>query len=67
MVSCRHHSCGFDGSRCETPGYDPASKLLFKADGLFPPIPQQPSREEALNALALLNIMQMLPRADADA
>ena len=43
-----------DGSLCETPGYDPVSKLLFKADGLFPPIPHQPSREEALKALVLL-------------
>jgi putative DNA primase/helicase len=43
-----------DGSLCETPGYDPASKLLFKAEGLFPPVPRQPSREEALKALALL-------------
>jgi putative DNA primase/helicase len=43
-----------DGSLCETPGYDPASKLLFKAEGLFPPVPHQPSRAEALKALALL-------------
>jgi hypothetical protein len=43
-----------DGSLCETPGYDPASKLLFKADGLFPAVPQQPHRDEALQALALL-------------
>ena len=35
-----------DGSLCETPGYDPASKLLFRADDVFPPIPQQPSRDE---------------------
>jgi hypothetical protein len=44
-----------DGSLCEVPGYDPASRLLFKADQAFPPIPQQPSREEALQALALLD------------
>jgi hypothetical protein len=43
-----------DGSLCETPGYDPASKLLFKAEDLFPPVPHQPSREEALQALTLL-------------
>ena len=40
-----------DGSLCETPGYDPASKLLFKADEVFPPIPQCPSRDDALKAL----------------
>jgi hypothetical protein len=44
-----------DGSLCEVPGYDPASQLLFKVDQAFPPIPQQPSREEALQALALLD------------
>ncbi len=44
-----------DGSLCETPGYDPESKLLFQARKTpFPPIPQQPCRDEALQALALL-------------
>ena len=43
-----------DGSLCETPGYDPTSKLLFKADDVFPPVPPRPSRDEALQALALL-------------
>jgi hypothetical protein len=44
-----------DGSLCETPGYDQASQLLFKAEGTFPPIPQQPNRDDALAALALLD------------
>jgi hypothetical protein len=44
-----------DGSLCETPGYDQASQLLFKAEGTFPPIPQVPSRDDALTALALLD------------
>ena len=43
-----------DGSLCETPGYDLESKLLFRADDTFPPIPQQPSRDDALKALKLL-------------
>jgi hypothetical protein len=43
-----------DGSLCETPGYDPASKLLFKTDEVFPPIPRSPSRDDALKALGLL-------------
>jgi hypothetical protein len=46
-----------DGSLCETPGYDPESKLLFKADGPFSPIPQQPGREDALKALELLEAL----------
>jgi hypothetical protein len=43
-----------DGSICETPGYDPASTLLYKPTGQFPPIPQQPSRREAEEAIAVL-------------
>ena len=42
-----------DGSICEQPGYDPASGLLFKPDGQsFPPIPREPSKADALAALA---------------
>lgn len=44
-----------DGSICEVPGYDPESKLLFKTDMVFPPVPQQPSRNDGLKALALLD------------
>jgi hypothetical protein len=37
-----------DGSICESPGYDPASGLLFKSEGeAFPPIPQQPTKDDA--------------------
>jgi hypothetical protein len=44
-----------DGSICERPGYDAHSHLLFKPDGeLFPPIPQQPSKNDAVAALAVL-------------
>ena len=44
-----------DGSICETPGYDAASGLLYKpGDQDFPAIPQQPSKDDALAALALL-------------
>jgi len=46
-----------DGSLCETSGYDPESRLLFKADQIFPPIPKQPSRDDALKALALLEAL----------
>ena len=45
-----------DGSLCEQPGYDPASGLLFKPDGeSFPPIPREPSKDDALAALATLD------------
>lgn len=46
-----------DGSLCETPGYDAASRLLFKTDDVFPPIPQCPSRDDALKALELLETL----------
>ncbi len=51
-----------DGSLCETPGYDPESKLLFKAEGSFPPIPQTPTRDDALAALGRLdNLIDTFP------
>jgi putative DNA primase/helicase len=44
-----------DGSLCEQPGYDPASGLLFKPDReSFPPVPREPSKDDALAALATL-------------
>ncbi len=44
-----------DGSICETAGYDPESRLLFKPENqVFPPVPQYPSRADAEVALALL-------------
>jgi hypothetical protein len=51
-----------DGSLCETAGYDPESKLLFKTDQSFPPIPQQPSRDDALKAIGVLEaLIQTFP------
>jgi hypothetical protein len=46
-----------DGSLCEAPGYDLESKLLFKANDVFPPVPQRPSREDALKALEQLEAL----------
>jgi putative DNA primase/helicase len=44
-----------DGSLTMTEGYDPDTRLLFKSEGeVFPPIPDRPTREEALAALKLL-------------
>jgi putative DNA primase/helicase len=47
-----------DGSICERPGYDATSGILFKPDGQdFPTIPQHPSRDDALTALALIDAL----------
>ena len=44
-----------DGSICETAGYDPVSGLLFKPESqVFPPVPLQPARADAAEALAQL-------------
>jgi hypothetical protein len=44
-----------DGSICATPGYDAESKLLFTdSDCSFPPNPDQPSRDDAVAALKVL-------------
>jgi putative DNA primase/helicase len=46
-----------DGSLLTTEGYDPATQLWFKSSGdvTLPPIPDTPSKEDALRALALLD------------
>jgi hypothetical protein len=42
-----------DGSVCQTEGYDAASGLLLRMGGVkFPPIPEHPSKDDALQALA---------------
>jgi hypothetical protein len=43
-----------DGSVVQTPGYDPASGLLYEPQIEFPPIPENPGRAEALQATATL-------------
>jgi hypothetical protein len=41
-----------DGSICERPGYDAATGILFKPDGqTFPPVPQEPTENDAHEAL----------------
>ena len=47
-----------DGSICETPGYDPASELLFKPGRQsFPSIPPSPSKTDAIAALKALELL----------
>jgi hypothetical protein len=44
-----------DGSICESAGYDPESRLLFKPeDQVFPPVPQYPSKADAEASLKQL-------------
>lgn len=44
-----------DGSILQTPGYDAASGLIYDPCGVhFPPIPERPSRDEAVAALATI-------------
>ncbi|MGA8694033.1 MAG: hypothetical protein WB689_09320, partial [Xanthobacteraceae bacterium] len=47
-----------DGSICETPGYDPASELLFKPGRQsFTSIPPSPSKTDAIAALKALELL----------
>jgi hypothetical protein len=58
-----------DGSICETPGYDPASYVLFKPETqIFPPVPQYPSKADAKDALEeLRKLIETFPfKTDAD-
>jgi hypothetical protein len=44
-----------DGTLAMTQGYDAGTRLLFKADGeVFPAVPDNPSRDDALTALKVL-------------
>jgi hypothetical protein len=43
-----------DGSICDAPGYDAASRTLYVPSIAFPPIPERPTREMAQAALARL-------------
>jgi putative DNA primase/helicase len=52
-----------DGSLLTKPGYDPATGLLFDPLGVtFPPIPDRPTRDDAVKALAeLLYLIKEFP------
>lgn len=43
-----------DGSICDTPGYDAQSNTIYVPNAEFPPIPQSPTRTDALSALDTL-------------
>jgi len=43
-----------DGSICDAAGYDAQSRVLYVPSIEFPPIPEHPTREDALDALARL-------------
>jgi hypothetical protein len=43
-----------DGSICETPGYDPAASVFYQPNAEFLPVPVNPTREDAAEALTVL-------------
>jgi len=43
-----------DRSVCDTPGYDPASRVYLAPSQEFPEVPRRPLREDALQALSVL-------------
>lgn len=43
-----------DGSVCQTPGYDSATGYLYVPNIVFPPVPSEPTRAEAVEALDAL-------------
>jgi hypothetical protein len=55
-----------DGSVLETPGYDESTGIYFyKGGGVFPPVPERPTREDAIAALArLLDVLADFPFVD---
>jgi len=54
-----------DGSLLTEPGYDPATRLLLVEPPPMPPIPDEPTREDALAALALLKgLLEEFPLVD---
>lgn len=58
-----------DGSVLQVPGYDAASGLIFAPGGTsFPPVPERPTREDAVAALAMFDdLLVGFPFEDADA
>ena len=43
-----------DGTICETPGYDAASRVFYAPNADFPPVPTNPTRGDAEHALSAL-------------
>ena len=43
-----------DGTVCDTPGYDPESGVFYAPTASFPPIPGNPTKDDAVAALARL-------------
>jgi hypothetical protein len=44
-----------DGSLHDVPGYDPVTGLLYKPECEFDPIPERPTRDDAIAALGMFN------------
>jgi putative DNA primase/helicase len=45
-----------DGSVCEVRGYDAVTGLLYKPECEFPPVPSEPSKDDAQKALTLIEM-----------
>jgi len=51
-----------DGSLVTEPGYDPDMRLLYEPNAEFPPIPEAPTRDDAMDALmALREVFENFP------
>jgi len=54
-----------DGTVLQTPGFDPSTGLLFASSCKFDPVPDKPSRDDALTAVdALMEVVVDFPFAD---
>src|SRR5262249_35769286 len=57
---------GPDGSVLATPGYDPATGLLVCPDADYPPVPEEPTHEQAVEAAqSLLDLVSEFPWASS--
>lgn len=51
-----------DGSIYQTPGYDPATRLIYRPGGKFPSVPEQPTQDDARRAISeLLAVVSDFP------
>jgi hypothetical protein len=56
-----------DGTVIQNPGYDQRTGLLFAPDGKYPPIPEEPTRDDAIGAAThLLDVVCDFPFKGAD-
>jgi hypothetical protein len=55
-----------DGTVLDAPGYDASTRLIYEPTAAFPPVPEHPTRDDALAALAaLVEPLEDFPFVDA--